>query len=116
MPSSRVLELSVTPSVAGTIFGALEYLTSFPYGCTEQTMSSFLPNVIVSQAVKELQLKSKIDPAELEKKVRAGLDRLLRLSARRRRLGLVEDRRQPSVHDGLRGRGPGAGARPRATT
>ncbi len=33
-PASRALELSVTPSVAGTIFGALEYLTSFPYGCT----------------------------------------------------------------------------------
>src|SRR5439155_11747891 len=53
-PSSRMLQVSVTPSVAGTIFGALEYLTSFPYGCTEQTMSSFLPNVIVSQALKEL--------------------------------------------------------------
>ncbi len=74
--ASRTLDLSVTPSVAGTIFGALEYLTSFPYGCTEQTMSSFLPNVIVTQALKDLQLKSKIDPAALEKKVRAGLDRL----------------------------------------
>jgi len=30
-PASRTLDLSVTPSVAGTIFGALEYLTSFPY-------------------------------------------------------------------------------------
>src|SRR6266567_7756288 len=39
-------------------------------------MSSFLPNVIVSQALKELQIKSKIDPAALQKKVKAGLDRL----------------------------------------
>src|SRR5437588_8107191 len=76
VPSSRMLQISVTPSVAGTIFGALEFLTSFPYGCTEQTMSSFLPNVIVSQALKELQIKSKIDPASLQKKVKAGLDRL----------------------------------------
>ena len=75
-PASRTLELSVTPSVAGTIFGALEYLTSFPYGCTEQTMSSFLPNVIVTQAMQDLQLKTKIDPVALQKKVRAGLDRL----------------------------------------
>src|SRR5439155_5720178 len=52
VPSSRMLQISVTPSVAGAIFGALEFLTSFPYGCTEQTMSSFLPNVIVSQALK----------------------------------------------------------------
>src|SRR5205823_4807951 len=73
---ARSLRIEASPSVAGTIFGALEYLTSFPYGCTEQTMSSFLPNVIVSQALKELNIKSKIDPAALEKKVRAGLERL----------------------------------------
>ena len=78
VPSSRMLQVSVTPSVAGTIFGALEYLTSFPYGCTEQTMSSFLPNVIVTQALKELNIKSKVNPATLEKNVRAGLDRLAR--------------------------------------
>ncbi|MGH9657286.1 MAG: alpha-2-macroglobulin family protein, partial [Bryobacteraceae bacterium] len=74
--STRSLEISVTPSVAGAIFGALEYLTSFPYGCTEQTMSSFLPNVLVSKALEELRVPSKVDPAELEKKIRAGLDRL----------------------------------------
>ena len=34
-------------------FGALDYLTSYPYGCTEQTMSSFLPNVIVAQTLQE---------------------------------------------------------------
>ena len=74
--ASRKLVLSVTPSVAGTIFNALEYLTSFPYGCTEQTMSSFLPNVVVSQAVKQLGLKTNIKPDDLERKIRAGLDRL----------------------------------------
>jgi uncharacterized protein YfaS (alpha-2-macroglobulin family) len=73
---SRKLLVSVSPSVAGTIFGALEYLTTFPYGCTEQTMSSFLPNVVVSQAVKSLGLKTGINPADLEKKIRAGMDRL----------------------------------------
>ncbi|MBI1786815.1 MAG: alpha-2-macroglobulin [Acidobacteria bacterium] len=75
-PSSRMIELSVTPSAAGAIFGALEYLVSFPYGCTEQTMSSFVPNIVVSQALKELHVPAKVDPAALEKKIRAGLDRL----------------------------------------
>jgi uncharacterized protein YfaS (alpha-2-macroglobulin family) len=73
---SRALSLSLTPSVAGTIFGALEFLTSYPYGCTEQTMSSFLPNVIVTQAMKDLNLKTKIDQKELGKMTRAGLERL----------------------------------------
>ena len=75
-PGSRTLEIEVAPSLAGAIFGALEYLTSYPYGCTEQTMSSFLPNVVVAQAVKALGLKPAIDAAQLERKIRAGLDRL----------------------------------------
>ncbi|MCZ6514848.1 MAG: MG2 domain-containing protein, partial [Acidobacteria bacterium] len=75
-PSSRSMEIRVTPSVAGAIFGALEFLTTFPYGCTEQTMSSFLPNIIVAQAMKDLNVKSNVDPGRLEKKIRQGLDRL----------------------------------------
>lgn len=74
--TSRKLELSVTPSVAGAVFGALEYLTAYPYGCTEQTMSSFLPNIVVAQAVKDLGLKTNLDQAELNKKIRAGIERL----------------------------------------
>lgn len=76
VPSSRAVELSVTPSLAGAIFGALDFLTSYPYGCTEQTMSSFLPNLVVAQALKELKLKSNVNEAELAKKIRAGLERL----------------------------------------
>lgn len=74
---SRSLELKLTPSVAGSIFSALEYLTSFPYGCTEQTMSSFLPNIIVSQALDELKIPSNVKRAELSQKVRDGVDRLI---------------------------------------
>ena len=50
-PNARTLRVEVSPTIAGTLFGALDYLTSYPYGCTEQTMSSFLPNVIVTQAL-----------------------------------------------------------------
>ena len=73
---SRKIEIDVTPSVAGAILGALDYLTSYPYGCTEQTMSSFLPNVIVSRSAKEMKLTAGIDQAALAEKVRAGLTRL----------------------------------------
>ena len=75
-PSSRTLEIETSPSVAGAIFGALDYLTSYPYGCTEQTMSSFLPNIVVAQAIQKLGLKSNLKPGELDKKVEAGLQRL----------------------------------------
>lgn len=75
-PSSRTLEVHLSPSVAGAVFGALDYLTSFPYGCTEQTMSSFLPNIVVTQAMKDLNLKSHQDPDVLQQQIAAGMDRL----------------------------------------
>ena len=75
-PGSRGIEVHFSPSIAGAVFGALDYLTSFPYGCTEQTMSSFLPNVIVVKAMKDLDLKTHQDPDVLQQKITAGLDRL----------------------------------------
>ena len=75
-PRARILRIEVAPSVAGTLFGALDYLTSYPYGCTEQTMSSFLPNVIVTKALKEVNTSSIRGANDLEKKVQKGADRL----------------------------------------
>lgn len=75
-PGSRSLSISVAPSIAGSLFGALDYLTSFPYGCVEQTMSSFLPNIIVRQAIHDLNLKADLDNAALDEKIQAGLERL----------------------------------------
>jgi hypothetical protein len=75
-PGSRSLSVRLAPSIAGSLFGALDYLISFPYGCVEQTMSSFLPNITVQAAVKDLGIKTDIDQAALQTKIRAGLDRL----------------------------------------
>lgn len=75
-PGSRRLSIRVSPSIAGALFGALDYLTTFPYGCVEQTMSSFLPNIIVRQAVRGLGLKVDLDEAGLQQKIREGLERL----------------------------------------
>ncbi|MFN7997135.1 MAG: MG2 domain-containing protein [Bryobacteraceae bacterium] len=75
-PGSRTLSLRVSPSIAGSLFAALDYLISYPYGCVEQTMSSFLPNITVRQAVRDLGLKVQLDEAALNEKIRAGLDRL----------------------------------------
>ncbi|MCW5971493.1 MAG: hypothetical protein KIT57_23540 [Blastocatellales bacterium] len=73
---ARTLRIEAAPSIAGTLFGALDYLTSFPYGCTEQTMSSFLPNVVVAQTLKEVNTTSLRATNDLDKKVQRGLDRL----------------------------------------
>ena len=73
---ARSFKIEAAPSVAGTLFGALDYLTAYPYGCTEQTMSSFLPNVIVTQALKDVKSSSIRGSNDLPKKVQKGMDRL----------------------------------------
>jgi len=73
---ARSLRIEVAPSIAGALFGALDYLTTYPYGCTEQTMSSFLPNVIVTSALKDVKTASIRDSNDLGKKVGKGLKRL----------------------------------------
>ncbi|HSD64895.1 MAG TPA: MG2 domain-containing protein, partial [Ignavibacteriaceae bacterium] len=44
------LEFNLSPSLAGTIIKALDDLVGYPYGCVEQTMSRFLPTIIVANA------------------------------------------------------------------
>jgi uncharacterized protein YfaS (alpha-2-macroglobulin family) len=75
-PNARTLRVEASPSIAGTLFGALDYLTSYPYGCTEQTMSSFLPNVIVTQALQNVQTATIKDTNDIARKTRRGLRRL----------------------------------------
>jgi hypothetical protein len=73
---ARKLKLEASPSVAGTLFGALDYLTTYPYGCTEQTMSGFLPNIYVTQALQNIKTTSVSSGSNLAGKVSRGLKRL----------------------------------------
>jgi hypothetical protein len=75
-PASRSISIRLSPSIASSLFGALDFLTSYPYGCVEQTMSSFLPDLMVSKAVNELHLSQPLDEPALREKINAGLDRL----------------------------------------
>jgi len=75
-PDASSLRLDLAPSVAGTLMSALDFLATYPYGCVEQTMSSFLPNILVAQAVKDLGLTAPPASVELQQKIAAGLQRL----------------------------------------
>jgi len=75
-PQARYLRVEVAPSIAGSLFGALDYLTSYPYGCTEQTMSSFLPNIAVAQALKDVKTASVKGNNNLGAKIQRGMSRL----------------------------------------
>lgn len=50
------LVVSIAPSMAVTMLDALPYLIDYPYGCTEQTMSRFLPAAIMAKTLRELGL------------------------------------------------------------
>lgn len=68
---------NVSPSLAGTLLKSLDDLAGYPYGCVEQTMSRFLPTLIVANTLKELNAPVKSGLInELPKMVEAGLKRL----------------------------------------
>src|SRR6185503_15559236 len=54
---STKLTMQIAPSMAVTMLDALPYLVDYPYGCTEQTMSRFLPAVITAKTLRDLGLK-----------------------------------------------------------
>jgi len=66
----------VSPTHAATVIDALDYLVGYPYGCVEQTMSRFLPCVVVSQAIQKLGLDKPAILKELPRMVETGLQRL----------------------------------------
>ena len=73
---TREIEISLAPTLTGALFDALGYLVNYPYGCTEQTTSALLGNVAVTEAVKELNLTTDLDLADVARKARAGIERL----------------------------------------
>jgi uncharacterized protein YfaS (alpha-2-macroglobulin family) len=54
---STKLTVQIAPSMATTMLDALPYLVDYPYGCTEQTMSRFLPAAITAKTLRDLGLK-----------------------------------------------------------
>jgi uncharacterized protein YfaS (alpha-2-macroglobulin family) len=71
------LVVTLSPSLAGPIFEALDYLTHYPYGCAEQTMDSFLPDVIVARTLARLDAPRE-KPEMLDRYVSFGLQKLMR--------------------------------------
>ena len=71
-------------------------------------MSSFLPNIVVRQAIRDLKLKENIDEAALQEKIRAGLERLYAFQHEDGGWGWWETDEVAPLHDRLRRRRPRA--------
>ncbi|MFH1811559.1 MAG: MG2 domain-containing protein [Pseudomonadota bacterium] len=72
-------ELNFSPSLVSVMLDALPYLAHYPYGCTEQTLSRFVPAAIAARVVGKLELSTQRVPADLDRMVAAGLQRLYSL-------------------------------------
>jgi alpha-2-macroglobulin len=68
--------VSVAPSLAAAMTDGLTYLEHFPYECTEQTISRFLPNVLATRALREAGLADPALEANLQQQVGIALQRL----------------------------------------
>jgi alpha-2-macroglobulin len=67
---------TLSPTLATYLPGGLQYLVQFPYGCAEQTVSSFLPNIAVAR-LQGFDAFRIVTEKELREKVTAGIERLL---------------------------------------
>ncbi len=74
-PQSTQISLSITPSLLSAVAPALEYLVGYPYGCTEQTMSRFLPALLVRGDLGDVALPADIK-GNLNDIINVGLARL----------------------------------------
>lgn len=75
-PAARSIRVQVAPTLAGPLLGALDFLSSYPYGCTEQTLSSFVPNILVQRTLADLHLPPTEQLRTLDRRVTEGLSRL----------------------------------------
>lgn len=70
------LIVRLDPSLAVGMRDGLKYLEHFPYECTEQVMSRFLPNVLTLRAMKQLGISDPDLEQRLPGLVQHGLDKL----------------------------------------
>jgi alpha-2-macroglobulin len=81
LPAFEILEgelaIEVQPSLAATTVDSLSYLRNFPDQCVEQTVSRFLPNIIVYRALNDLGLADETLRANLDEAVDFALEKLL---------------------------------------
>lgn len=86
-PETTKLTIRVSPTLSGAMLDALPYLLEYPYGCTEQTLSRFVPAVLTRKALQDaggLKLedlqagRTNLNPQQLTAKGAADRDRLAR--------------------------------------
>jgi len=68
--------VEVAPTLAAGVTDGLTYLQHYPYECTEQTVSSFLPNLMTVRALQEAGISDPELERNLQSQVNIALQRL----------------------------------------
>jgi alpha-2-macroglobulin len=77
--SSGSLSVELDPSLAAAMLDALEALENYPYDCTEQVLSRFLPNLVTYTTLQSFGIESPDLKARLDRTLDEGLQHLLTL-------------------------------------
>ena len=70
------VSVQVSPSLAASMQDSLTYLQDYPYYCMEQTVSSFLPNVVTNRALKLAGISNPTLQSNLDTQVNSALQRI----------------------------------------
>ncbi len=71
------LQVELAPSLAAAMTAGLDVLEHYPYECTEQTLSRFLPNLEAYRAIQSLGLNAPDLKDRLDRTLNEGLQRLI---------------------------------------
>jgi uncharacterized protein YfaS (alpha-2-macroglobulin family) len=75
-PDQGELTVTLEPTLAASMLPGLRYLEHYPYECTEQVLSRFLPNVLTYQAMRRLGIDRPDLEQKLSQQLGIGLQRL----------------------------------------
>ncbi|HPH01434.1 MAG TPA: MG2 domain-containing protein [Spirochaetota bacterium] len=68
--------IRVSPSLINLVEDSLKYLVGYPYGCVEQTLSSFVPNLLVMKMQGDMPFKDEYLKSIMPELTTTGIDRL----------------------------------------
>lgn len=71
--------LKLAPSIAASLVDSLDGLVDYPYGCVEQTMSRFMPALLVQKTLDELHLTRPALAAKIPEVTKQSLARLTKM-------------------------------------
>jgi uncharacterized protein YfaS (alpha-2-macroglobulin family) len=77
-PTQGELRVRLDPSLAAGMVESLDWLEAFPYECTEQIVSQFLPNIATYRAVVALDLSRPELEANLREQLTSAVQKLAR--------------------------------------